>query len=133
MLLASAPWLNAQALGTTSVSLLQNILICSRPDVLATNFEPLPRPLMRPPGLNISPDCLPSWHTEFLKWAPLSIEQVPVRTGLNISPDCLPSWHTEFLKWDPLSIEQVPVRSGSPMICGIAYYRGVPTRVCTRG
>ena len=102
MLLASAPWLNAQALETTSGSPLHNILICSRPDVLANNFELLPKPLLRPPGLNISPDCLPSWHTE-------------------------------FLKWDPLSKEQVPVRSGSPMICGIAYYRGVPTRVCTRG
>ena len=102
MLLASAPWLSAQALETTSGSPLHNILICSRPDVLANNFELLPKPLLRPPGLNISPDCLPSWHTE-------------------------------FLKWDPLSKEQVPVRSGSPMICGIAYYRGVPTRVCTRG
>jgi hypothetical protein len=52
--------------------------------------------------------------------------------GLNLGSGCMPLQQIDFLEIDPQSLETVPTQSGTPQFCGVARYRDVSIRFCTR-
>jgi hypothetical protein len=79
LLLAFAPWLDAQSLQSASGPKHVFSQICRRADGSAPNFDLLLKPSTRPLGLNIDRACLPLRQTEYLLVDPRSTKQI--RTG----------------------------------------------------